>query len=140
MNINDGVNKEYDVQILIEDNEITFEDTAFFTDQDDEFLIDSNHKNNEDFQDVVFVDDEIPNHLNADEEDYEFDKIKSYHWDQGMLILTILLRSGKKYDAPFSLIKKDRPVEVAQFIKGNVVEKRRGGRYEQWAKKVLNRA
>ena len=47
--------------------------------QDDESLINSNYKNNEDFQNDVFVDKEIPTHLNADEEDYEFDEIESYY-------------------------------------------------------------
>ena len=57
-----------------------------------------------------------------------------------MLILTIELESGKSFDLPFPFIKKDRPIELAKYIKDNVVESTRGGKYNTWAKKNLVRA
>ena len=57
-----------------------------------------------------------------------------------MLILDVMLTSGKNYEIPFNVIKKDRPIETAKFIRDNVVESKRGGRYNQWAKKVIKQS
>jgi len=51
-----------------------------------------------------------------------------------------MLESGKSFEAPFSLIKKDRRIELARYIKNNVVETKRGGWYEKWANSVLKDA
>ena len=49
-------------------------------------------------------------------------------------------RVWEKFEAPLSIIKKDRPVELARYIKNNVIETRRGGKYNLWSKKILVRA
>ena len=65
--------------------------------------------------------------------------IKSHRWEDGILLFTIELESGKTFEESFAMIKKDRPIETALYIREEVVEKRRGGRYETWAKKILRR-
>ena len=40
-------------------------------------------------------------------------------------------------EVPFSILKKDVPLELAKYIRQHVVEMRRGGRYNTWAKKVI---
>ena len=70
-------------------------------------------------------------------EDYEFDRITDYRWNEGTLTFTVLLRSGKDFEIPFSLLKKDRPIETAKYIKAHVVENKRGGYYNTWANKTL---
>ena len=77
---------------------------------------------------------------NSTEEDMEFHSFVGYEWDNGVLILEIMLQSGKTYKAPFTLIKKDRPIELARYIRKEVVETRRGGWYKKWAKSVLKDA
>jgi len=76
------------------------------------------------------VDQQIENTLNADEEDYEFHLLlHEHHWDNGILTFTVELTSGKSYNVSFSLLKKDRPIEVARYIKNKVAENKRGGKY-----------
>ena len=115
-------------QIFEEDVHITFHDDL---DEDDD---------NETFDDNILVDQQIDHTLEADEEDYEFNRIKSHYWDNGILTFTVELTSGTTYSIPFTLLKTDRPIEVAKYIKHNVVENKRGGKYEQWSKKILTRA
>ena len=92
------------------------------------------------FEDNGLVDHQIMDTIQSEEEDYEFRKIQGHYWDDGILMFIVELTSGKTYDVPFSLIKKDRPIETAKHIKYEVVDNKRGGRYEQWAKKILVRA
>ena len=51
-----------------------------------------------------------------------------------------MLSSGKSFEIPFNLIKKDRPIETAKFILKEVVEAKRGGKYSVWAKNILKKA
>ena len=37
-------------------------------------------------------------------------------------MLTVELESGKTFESPFAMIKKDRPIEVATYIKNHVIE------------------
>jgi hypothetical protein len=90
--------------------------------------------------DQALVNEELMDIANGNEEDYEFDSITGHKWENGILVLEILLSSGKKYKAPFSLIKKDRPIELAKYIRKEVIETKRGGWYESWAKGVLKQA
>ena len=60
-------------------------------------------------------------------ENYEFDRITSYKWDNDLLILKIYLTLGQSYEVPFFLIKKDRPIELTKYIKNHVVDIKRGG-------------
>ena len=78
-------------------------------------------ENRDDEADTVLVAEKIENTINASEEDYEFRRISDHCWESGMLILTIELESGKSFDLPFSIIKKDKPIELGKYIKGNVV-------------------
>ena len=48
-----------------------------------------------------------------------------------------MLQSGKQYEIPFQLLKKDRPFETAKFIRNQVVENEKYGIYNQWAKKII---
>ena len=91
-------------------------------------------------QDDALIDQQINDTILAEEEDYEFCRITGHHWKEGELIFTVELTSGQTYETPFSKIKKDRPFEVAKYIRKEVIERKRGGRYEEWAKKVLTRA
>lgn len=113
--------------------------------QDDVF--ENNNKNDKikENDDAMIEDDsniyeEVTNIINEDEEDYEFSRIINHKWDAGLLIFNVELQSGTTYEVPFNIIKKDRPIEVAKYIKNNVVESRRGGKYNTWAKKILVRS
>ena len=97
-------------------------------------------ENSEDEADLSLVGEEISNTLNAEEEDYEFRSINAHRWTDGIILFTIELESGKTFEVPFSVIKKDRPIELAKYIKNNVTEAKRGGKYNTWAKKILIRA
>ena len=92
------------------------------------------------FEDDALVDQQIADTLQSEEEDYEFRNIQGHYWKDGTLMFIVELTSGKTYDVPFWLLKKDRPIETAKHIRHKVVENKRGGRYEQWAKEVLMRA
>ena len=91
-------------------------------------------------EDQALVDENIIASFHNEEEDFEFDQIIGHHWEEGNLILNVQLMSGQTYNAPFSLIKKDRPIELAKYIRREVVERRRGGWYENWAKGVLKQS
>ena len=130
-----------------EDDEATSNNTSNIYDDgieitfQDDILDDEKDENpNESFEDDALVDQQIIDTVEATEEDYEFQNIKGHHWNDGVLMFTVQLTSGKTCDVPFALLKKDRPIETAKHIKYEVVESNRGGRYGQWAKKVLKRA
>ena len=86
------------------------------------------------------VNDELNDLIKDDEEDYKFEKNNNHKWEDGILIFEVELRSGKTYEAPFALIKKDRPLEVAKYIRREVFEKTRGVKYEEWTKGVITHA
>ena len=107
--------------------------------QDD--LVDTNNLfNHADREDSINLTEEINNTLDANEEDYEFYRINNHHWESGMLMFTVELESGKTIDIPFTILKKDRPIEVATYIKNHVIDQKRNGKYNTWAKKTLVRA
>ena len=74
--------------------------------------------------DDAFVHEQITNDIEESEEDCEFHHIESYRWEDGILIFNVILQSGKEFEIPFNLMKKDRPLETAKFIKNNMVETR----------------
>ena len=47
-----------------------------------------------------------------------------------MLMLTVQLSSGREFETPFSMLKKDQPLDLAKYIIREVVESKRGGKYE----------
>ena len=99
-------NHETEVGIPEENNNVLFTDDL--TDRNDEF------KDAEYDDDALLVDKQIINTLDATEEDFEFYKIQSHNWQKGMLVFTMELTSGQTYEVPFSLFKKNRPIETAR--------------------------
>ena len=83
------------------------------------------------------INEQVQNEIEGTNEDNEFHHIKGHKWVDGSLILDVELYSGKFFDIPFNIIKKDRPIETAKYIKNNVVESRRGGIHNEWAKKII---
>ena len=73
--------------------------------------------------------------------DYKFERIVDYRFEKGILLLksNYFDDDGQitTLEIPFSILKKDVPLELAKFIKNNVVEERRNGRYNSWAKKTI---
>ena len=56
-----------------------------------------------------------------------------------MIMLTVQLLSGIEFETPFSMLKKDRPLDLAKYIIKEVVESKRGGKYELWSKKCIKK-
>ena len=73
--------------------------------------------------------------------DYRFDRIVDYRFEHGVLLLKANYVCDDNQihtlEVPFSILKKDVPLELAKYIREHVVEMRRGGRYNTWAKKVI---
>ena len=90
--------------------------------------------------DSAIVDEQVANHIHPNDDGMDFDKFTGHHWDNGNLIIEVTLQSGKTFMAPFTLIKKDHPIELAKFIRKEVVEPKRGGYYETWAKGILKQS
>ena len=129
--INDGLKDSERYQM---ETDIIFHDDAVDDPHAGIFI-----ENSEDEADLSLVGEEISNIINAEEEDYEFKSINAHRWSDGIILFTIELESGQTFEAPFSVIKKDRPIEVAKYIKNQVIEDKRGGKYNTWAKKILIR-
>ena len=115
------VHKKDDIEI--DDLEIFFQDDTYYQNTHSEII---NEK--DDLEDMMNISEEITNTINADEEDYEFRQINSHRWDSGILMLIIELESGQTFESPFAIIKKDRPIELATYIKNNVIERKRNGK------------
>ena len=86
------------------------------------------------------VEDQITNVINNNEEDYEFNHIQGYKWERGLLIFDVVLTSGKNFEVPFHMLKKDRPIETAKYILKEVVEQKRGRKHSVWARNVIKKA
>ena len=50
-----------------------------------------------------------------------FGKVKSYTWDNGILILDIEWKMGETSSSPFTIMKRDYPYAVAHYILNNSV-------------------
>ena len=87
------------------DTEIIFHDDAY-----DDSLIDDSIENKEDEADLLLVDEEVENVINAEEEDNEFRNVVEHRWNAGLLLFTVELESGQTFEIPFAIIKKDRPL------------------------------
>ena len=55
------------------------------------------------------------------------------------LNLKVRFDSGKLFDIPFSVLKKDVPLELARYIKEHVVEQHHGGVYNTWSKRTIKK-
>ena len=115
--------------------EIIFQDDTFDHNQHSAVIDEK-----DDLNDIMNISEEITNTIDAEEEDYEFLRIFKHRWESGIMMLPIEFESGKTFESPFAMIKKDRPIEVATYIKNHVIEKSRNGKYNTWAKKILVRA
>ena len=88
--------------------------------------------------------EDLYNQLDVEEDDdYTFERIVDHYFEKGALHLkanfTTSDEATKTMDIPFTILKKDVPYELAKYIREKVVETRRGGRYNTWAKNtVLN--
>ena len=73
--------------------------------------------------------------------DYKFERIVDYRFEKGVLMLKANYFDDdvqtKTLEIPFSILKKYVPLELEKFIKNNVAEERRNGRYNAWAKKTI---
>jgi hypothetical protein len=76
-----------------------------------------------------------------DDVNYKFDRILDYVFQDGVIVL-----KARYYDddigehdlaVPFPILKRDVPLELACFIRDKVIEDRRGGHYNMWAKSTL---
>ncbi len=63
----------------------------------------------------------------GNEEENEFHHTQSHTFENGMLILEEGLTSGRHFEVPFNMLKNIRPIEVAHYIKNNVIEQSRIG-------------
>ena len=76
-----------------------------------------------------------------DNSDCNFERIVEHEFKDGVLIFKALFISSQDeemdFEIPFNILKRDAPVEVARYISLHVVEQKRNGRYNNWAKKVL---
>jgi len=75
-----------------------------------------------------------------DNEDYEFDKIVDHKLTTSGLTLTVKYIGETQDDVlevPFKILKKDVPLELAKYIRDNVVESRRSGHFNTWATNVI---
>jgi hypothetical protein len=76
-----------------------------------------------------------------DDVKYKFDRILDYAFKEGDLLLKAWYLDadiGKHtLTVPFPILKRDVPFEVAHFICDKVVEDKRGGFYNTWAKHTL---
>ena len=137
---------ETSTSIHEEENEINHDEDNSNDKIDDTNIINEDHEKesqteiNIEKDDTLELQEQLHNVARGEEEDFEFHHIHSYKWEDGILNFTIELTSGKRLDIPFSLIKKDRPMETARYIRNHVVEKSRNGYYGTWAKNILKQA
>lgn len=89
------------------------------------------------FEDNIFIDDELEDLVNGEEEDYEFDKFIGYKWNNGRLVLKVQIDFGKTYESDFGEVKRGRPIELTRYIRNEVVESKRGDFYETWTQNAL---
>ena len=76
-----------------------------------------------------------------DDINYKFDRILDYEFHEGVLVLKTRYRDDDigEHDLAvhIPILKRDVPVEVARFIRDKVIEDKRGGYYNTWAKSTL---
>ena len=69
------------------------------------------------------------------EQDFQFDRIVAHEFKDGTLVLKVKYQGDNEhqFDIPFTILKKDVPLELAKYIRNKVVESRRKGYYNMWA-------
>ncbi len=76
------------------------------------------------------------------EDNYVFNRIVDHTFLNGILVLKVRYSEDgdlgeHTLEVPFPILKKDEPVQVARYIRDNVVEEKRNGFYNTWAKNTL---
>ena len=70
-----------------------------------------------------------------------FEKVVTHGWDNGILLLEIQWKTGETSSLPFTLVKRDYPYAVAQYILacnvGTWDGRHTSGRYMRWARGLL---
>lgn len=75
-----------------------------------------------------------------EEENYEFEKIVDHYFQDGVLVLKVCYQgeaTDNIMDVPFPILKKDVPIEIAQYVRLYVIDEKRNGFYNEWATKVI---
>jgi ribosomal protein L37E len=76
-----------------------------------------------------------------DDDDHEIDKIVDHVFKDGILILKVRYQGETKgehvLEVPFGVLKKDIPLELAKYVQDHVLDEKRNGHYNQWAKKTI---
>ena len=75
-----------------------------------------------------------------EEPDCEFERIVDHVLRDGKLLLKVQYDNDATthiVEVPFAVLKKDVPLELAKYIRDKVLEDRRNGHYNEWAKKML---
>ena len=89
--------------------------------------------------------DDTTHHLEQlaedDPQDDLFEKVVTHGWDNGILLLEIQWKTGETSSLPFTLVKRDYPYAVAQYILacnvGTWDGRHTSGRYTRWARGFL---
>lgn len=75
------------------------------------------------------------------DESHTFQHIFNHYSSKGKMMLKVnYLTSDEQLttvEVPFEIICNDVPLELARFIKENVIDKKRGGFYTTWAMKKI---
>ena len=61
-----------------------------------------------------------------------------HKFDNGILMFKVRYTGDvdeTDVDLPFSILKKDQPMDTARYISNHVLDDKRNGRYNSWAKK-----
>ena len=74
-------------------------------------------------------------------DDYHFLRIADHYFKEGTLTLKAIYLDKNEVEStvkvPFPILKIDILIEFARYIQEKVIESRRGGYYNQWAKSML---
>ena len=121
---------DVDIEISFDDSKELAKDDAL-ADPKEQYLEEADERN---------LHHQLLDTIENTEEDYKFEKINNHRWDNRLLYFTVVLTSGKTLELSFPQLKKDRHLEVAKYIQKEVVEEKRGGPHELWAKNILKNA
>ena len=72
----------------------------------------------------------------------EFNKILDHKFDNGILMFKVRYTGDvdeTDVDLPFSILKKDQPMDTARYISNHVLDDKRNGRYNSWAKNRMKK-
>lgn len=136
-------------------DKFTLDPTKDLISHDDD--IDTINNNEEDDPDTPDTNENILDHLTDEtaeiitdqfdgeeneDPNYQFDCIVDHYFKDGILYLKVKyyddnLVEDTVLEIPFSILKKDVPVELAKYIRSKVLEHKRNGHYNTWAKTTL---